>query len=258
VVVVGAGIEADDSLLGVRNLDIVWIVVFGLLVLGSLILLWILKPWQGEAEVPGKKKKKSGWWVLPLIVALFVIWNPDFLQNLRFPQQEAPTGEVGEPAAPEVVDAPPAEVVAEATDLLLLALALAVIVVIWRVLAGRGSPEADGVETDQQLHDDMLASIDSLTLQLREGDDPRTAVLNAYATLESVLATHGGRRRVTETPTEHLRRVLARLSLDQTPFVRLVRLYEIARFSDDVITSEQRRQAIESLEQARTELPDQA
>ena len=258
MVVVGAGTEANDSLLGVRNFDIVWIVLFGIAVLGSLIVLFILKPWQGEMEAPVKKKKKTGWWVLPVVAALLLIWRPDFLENLRFFQEETEAVDIVEPTAPAVDDGPPVEVVAEATDLILLAVALGLIVVVWRVLLHRGAADLATEGEDQQLHDDMVASIDSLTLQLREGDDPRTAVLNAYATLESVLASHGGPRSASETPTEHLQRVLARLSLDKAPFVRLVRLYEVARFSSDVITVEQREQAIASLEQARQELTEQA
>ena len=258
VVVVGAGTEADDSLLGVRNFDIVWIVLFGIAVLGSFIVLLILKPWEGEKGAPVRQKKKSRWWVLPLIAVVLLIWRPNIFENLAVLQDVIESTPVEEAPTPEADAEPEAEVVAQATDLILLAVALGLILLFWRVLAHRGAADRGTEGEDQQLHDDMLASIDSLTLQLREGDDPRTAVLNAYATLESVLASHGGSRSASETPTEHLQRVLARLPLDKTPFVRLVRLYEVARFSDDVITPEQRQQAIASLEQARQELTEQA
>ena len=82
-------------------------------------------------------------------------------------------------------------------------------------------------------------------------------MLNAYATLESTVGAHASQRGASETPTEHLKRVLARLPLDQTPFMRLVGLYEIARFSDQAIGESQRQQALALLEQAQAGLVDQ-
>jgi hypothetical protein len=89
---------------------------------------------------------------------------------------------------------------------------------------------------------------------LLHGTDPRASVLAAYASLEASLAEQGHGRGLSETPTEHLRRALAEVPEVGGPAIKLGELYEIARFSDIPITSEDQRLAASELDRARRQL----
>jgi H+/Cl- antiporter ClcA len=89
------------------------------------------------------------------------------------------------------------------------------------VLAARRSARATGrAELAVELADTLDVTIDDL----RAETDPRRAVIAAYARLERVLAAHGEPRKESDTPEEHLARVLGRLDVDRRASRRLVAL----------------------------------
>jgi hypothetical protein len=85
-------------------------------------------------------------------------------------------------------------------------------------------------------------------------DDPRAAVLAAYARMEAALATVGLARRPSDAPREYLARLEAALGGGRAPAARLTELFERARFSPHPVGEDLRRDAIGALESLRAEL----
>ena len=120
-------------------------------------------------------------------------------------------------------------------------LALAGLLVL-AVARGRGAPPAD-------------EEPDADALAFGGGDpefepDPRRAVLKAYAGMERALGEDGLPRRPTEAPLEYLGRVRA----GRRAAGRLTALFERARFSRHEIDEPMRRDALDALDEVRSEL----
>jgi len=107
-------------------------------------------------------------------------------------------------------------------------------------------PPVDAQSAEAGLTASLAAALD--------GDDPRAAIVAAYARLLDALAQAGGARRLEEAPHEHLSRVLGPLGVRPEPLHRLAELFVMARFSDHTITDEHRRTAVTLLETALDEL----
>lgn len=88
--------------------------------------------------------------------------------------------------------------------------------------------------------------------------DPKTAVIGAYARLLEGLGAAGASRRPFEGPEEHLHRVLGVLRVRPGPLRHLVELFEVARFSTHVVTSEHREEALDALRAVAADLADEA
>jgi len=73
-----------------------------------------------------------------------------------------------------------------------------------------------------------------------------------------VLAAHGEPRRESDTPEEHLARVLGRLDVDRRATRRLVDLFVRAEFSPHVVDAAMKDEAIDALVRVRDELRDSA
>lgn len=95
-------------------------------------------------------------------------------------------------------------------------------------------------------HKAIVRSIDAM---LADPDD-RTAIIGAYARLLEELEAIGASRRDYEGPTEHLRRVLGTLEVGPAPLRTLVRLFEVARFSEHSLTTVHRHEALAALREA--------
>lgn len=121
-----------------------------------------------------------------------------------------------------------------------------------------GEPDITDITEEGVEGDDLSVVIQAMVDDLGVGSDPRSAVLSAYHRLEQALADQDHPRRATETPTEHLDRVFKRLPIDRTPFLRLARRYEVARFSTEPITEADRDAAAADLARARADLAGRA
>ncbi len=84
--------------------------------------------------------------------------------------------------------------------------------------------------------------------------DPRRAVIGCYLQMLEVAARHGPARRVTETPTEYLRRMLALTGTSEGPATTLTALFELARYSAHVVEESMRSEAIGALSALRNDL----
>lgn len=102
--------------------------------------------------------------------------------------------------------------------------------------------------------DAVRAAVDASLEDLRVEPDARSAVIAAYARMESTLAALGLGRRAAEAPREYLARALVSLELSADPPRILTDLFERARFSLRRIDAPLRDEAIAALLELRREL----
>jgi hypothetical protein len=100
-----------------------------------------------------------------------------------------------------------------------------------------------------------LSEVLSATLDdLHREQDPRKAVIGAYARMVETLAARGVPRRESEAPHEYLARVLDVVRASKQSASRLTSLFERARFSPHEIDLGMKEEAIEALTGLRAEL----
>jgi hypothetical protein len=120
-------------------------------------------------------------------------------------------------------------------------------------LARRPRHRVEPDETDEPVDIARQALADSAA-DLATTDDPRRAVIAAYARLLDGLRDVGAGRRPAEAPFEHLTRVLSGLGVREAPLRRLTALFAEARFSTHAITEDHRTAALAALDEARADL----
>lgn len=107
---------------------------------------------------------------------------------------------------------------------------------------------------DRTLREDLAAILQDTLDKLWDEQDPRRAVILAYAWMERTLGAHGLPRRPAEAPLEYLSRVLIDLEASRESVLQLTTLFERARFSAHVIGEEMKADAIAALTAVRDEL----
>ena len=258
LIVVATGPRASSSnWIGLPDVsDLVGAIMIGLVILGAFVMIEGMRTPAGP--LPQRRRRRSIGTMLGILgVVLVLYWvNPDFLRQFQIEDDETELG-----TAPEIPEA--LEEVAELERPLVqieqwhVAVALAVVVLGLAVFAWLKRREARIAADRLKLQTgdaEMAALLDNTMRLLTDSDDPRTAVLVAYASLEQALAEQGRRRRSSETSAEHLRRVLSSGTIDPAPLIELGRLYHLARFSDHVIEAADRDRAVASLDDARQHL----
>jgi len=108
------------------------------------------------------------------------------------------------------------------------------------VEARRSTPVSDAVS-------EALVALDSV-------EDPRAAVIAAYAAMQETLAARGFPRRPAEAPREYLERVLLASSASEAEARTLTGLFEEARFSAHPISEQVRQRALSALRAVRAAL----
>jgi hypothetical protein len=102
---------------------------------------------------------------------------------------------------------------------------------------------------------ETLAEVLDETLDdLHNEEDPRKAVIGAYAKMERTLAARGVPRRESEAPAEYLSRILEVVSASGHSVRRLTRLFSRARYSPHEIDAQMKEEAIDALTGLRAEL----
>ena len=116
------------------------------------------------------------------------------------------------------------------------------------VAARRGEPA-------QTTPREALADVLAVTLDdLRAEQDPRRAVIGAYARMERALAASGLPRGPSEAPEEYLERVLDEIAVSPRAARRLTALFAWARFSGHDVRPEMKDEAIDVLERVQAEI----
>lgn len=122
----------------------------------------------------------------------------------------------------------------------------------------RQSSREEFVEPDEDpagangeaVHGAVVGTIDTMLAD----PDPNTAIRGAYAQLLQGLDDCGTGRHAHEGPVEHIRRVLTVLRVRQEPLRRLIRLFELARFSTHLLGADDRDDALAALRAVATDL----
>jgi len=197
-----------------------------------------------------------------LILASGIFWG---VHNRPAPTQpgldEIPLGP-GQLQAPPPPDRasttkqiPPAEFRWEIAAGLVVAIALAVVAVVI-VLRRRRPEEAelDPLERRDRIAAELASIVDGTIDDLRREQDPRRAVIAAYAQMETALSHHGVPRERYEAPFEYLARMLRELRVRAASALALTELFERARFSHHVIDTSMKDEAIDALVAVRDDL----
>ena len=111
-------------------------------------------------------------------------------------------------------------------------------------------PECD-VQADRTA---ARRAVDAALVPLDRPEDPRAAVIEAYARMEHVLAERDLGRRSPEAPREYLARVLGEQGMPGASLTTLTGLFEEARFSRHPIPDSAPERARTELERARAAL----
>jgi len=253
IVALGAGARpASSSWIGFPSFSGVAAALGAVLaVVGLILFVTLLVAGKGQGQ--RREVRRKPMWPMLVLLAIFLAFSNRLPEFRATPEEEevvlppaAESGDGGEGRSPPV----------GGNDLVLLALIAgsALAVMMWtrrRIDGGETTPsEADQEEMEPALE----AMLEGAINRLRSDDDPRTAVLLAYAGMEQVLAEVGHPRRQSETPSEYLTRVLAAIAVDARPLIDLARLYEVARFSNHAVSAADRRAALGALERVRRDL----
>jgi protein-S-isoprenylcysteine O-methyltransferase Ste14 len=204
-----------------------------------------------QVRTPRQAKRQSIWPMLVLILILLVLVQTEPGEPVIPP--EAPAAASGPRLPDESVELP--ELTAGRSDVATLAI-IALLAGALMVML-RKPPAATSPRGDEPQPESLEPAIERAVADLTLGDDPRSAVLLAYHGVEGALADRELPRSPTETPTEHIARVLGRVDPNPAltePLLGLARLYELARFSDHAITAADQRSAAESLRRVRAEV----
>jgi len=104
------------------------------------------------------------------------------------------------------------------------------------------------------LREDIALILEDTLDKLWAEEDPRRAVILAYAWMERTLAAYGLPRAAAETPLEYLSRVLVDLDASKSSVFELTALFERAKFSSHEIDVTMKEEAIAALSAVRDEL----
>lgn len=254
VIVVSAGrTPENDEWIRIPNLSGLLVIGLAFFALLGLVLLGFARPKKAATRKPGEIRSLRAVLVFTiLVVAATQLFGPsDELEEQPVVETEQPvvTEGVGE-AVETAPESNPAD-----TAALALILLVAVVVLIRTLRRSRADNVEPPPDTSTALREELAPAVDEAHHHLDDETDPKTAVLLAYASLENALAELDLDRIASETPSEHMARVLVDIPVLSTPAIQLGKLYEIARFSNADITEDQRTAATEALDRARIFMP---
>jgi Domain of unknown function (DUF4129) len=106
--------------------------------------------------------------------------------------------------------------------------------------------------------DPLALAVEAALLDLENEDDPRRAVIKAYASTEQVLREQGLARLPSEAPLEYLDRVLRGLGARAGAVDRLTELFEHAAFSTHDVDGGMRAEAVAAFHDLRDTLAAEA
>jgi Domain of unknown function (DUF4129) len=132
----------------------------------------------------------------------------------------------------------------------------------WKRRKGNRVPEPEPEEVEPVTpagQDEAVVAqraVEAALEPLRDPTDPRSAVIAAYARMETVLGERELGRRTPEAPREYLARVLGQGGMPEHSLTTLTDLFEEARFSLHPIPESAPKRAFSELEQARAALAE--
>jgi hypothetical protein len=257
VVAVGAG-SAPTTRNGSSpsRATVTGVYLLGAWVIAVFVLVRYLVP---ERRGVKRGRRRSSWVVVVLLLVglltaeLWIVMD----RRQRSQDQTAPQGLVTTmPITPETVAtpstvAPPQTEPDQPPNVLLVALAGIVVVVVGIGLIGR---ERVGESTDVPSGGSLALVLDDLIADLEHSQDPRKVIIGAYVRMEQALAQDGVPKYGHEAPREFLTRALERLNVGRRAAERLTDLFAEARFSLHEMEPAMATEALAALRDVRSEL----
>jgi len=226
-----------------------------LLVCGALFVLYLLLILRGLREQPSGR-------MTPLNMLAYLVIVLAILAVLRRPIGLAESEGIEDVLPPQRTGTLPAVTTGEARSepegfvwfpSLVFGglLVIGVLVVSWaNARRRRALSPRERTPLAEALADTIEATLDDL----RAEQDPRRAVIAAYARLERVLGAHGISRRPSDAPLEYLHRVLHDLPVGPEAVMRLTQLFAWAKFSAHEVEEGMKEEAIAALQALQDEL----
>jgi len=249
------GSERRASRLLLELPDEVWAIAS---VAGSLaIMLWfafLIALARRHQKNPEKGRSLWGVLVFSLIVTGVALWHRDLPPGLflRPPDQSALLEEQKTPHPNTDGPAISLPLFTGVVGALFVGAAIASLGIACLVIFGDRLAEWWG-RTRAERHP-LVAAVDESLDDLGGEVDARLAIIRCYRRFELVLASSRFPRAPWQTPLEFMREALARLPLPSIAVERLTRLFERARFSNEVLSRSDRDVALRSLVEIRQRL----
>jgi Domain of unknown function (DUF4129) len=180
------------------------------------------------------------------------------------PHEAAPTAVP--PSAPPEPAANPADLpdwlITAATGLLIVAVVAVIGLLVVALLrtgarrAGSRRPASAGpAQVPADATEAAVAAVDAGLTELSDLDaDPRRAVIGCWVRLEQAAAAAGTERRIGDTPTDLVGRLLAAHQVSGDVLATLARLYREARYGTHTVDEQMRADALAALRRLRGEL----
>ncbi len=249
VTAAGAGRAADDSTwLGIPSLDWLTYVLVGCAVIGGITI--VVAMFMAPKEGGPRPEKRKPMWPLLLVILVFLVLSQ---------REPGPRAGDAEFVPPTTTEPGSGDGIGQAggsldpTEIGVVAIILMAAVIVLALSRRRGEAAIEA-DDDESIERSISPAVGRAADHLLLGSDPRSAVLLAYDGLETSLTGIDRGREVSETPREHLTRVLVDLPIDTTPLLQLAELYQVARFSTHAITDAEQQRAAAALQRARAEL----
>jgi Domain of unknown function (DUF4129) len=213
-------------------------------VAGLLISAWALWP-HPDMDIPAMERRR--WPVLLAALAALTVVGLVWWRARWGPFPYLPFPAPGNAPAGTAVGSGPRTAASHGTDWLALLITAAVVagtgLFLWR--RSRPARRRDGFRQSAgaALEDVLDVAVDDLMSE----QDPRQAVIAAWARMERVLAARGLPRRPAEAPFEYAARAFAELGLPAAGLDGFAWLFEWARFSLHEVTASMRQEALARL-----------
>ncbi len=211
---------------------------------GLAIAVWALWP-HPDLDIPALERRR---WpiLLALLASLTVVglvwwrarWGP--LPQLPFPQPG------GAPAG-TVAGTGPGPPTSHGTDWPALVITAAVLAATGLLLWRKSRPGRRRPSAQRSAGGALEEVLDDAVDEVMSEEDPRRAVIAAWARMERVLAARGVPRRAAEAPFEYAARAFAELGLPGAGLEGFAWLFEWARFSLHEVTAPMREEAVARL-----------
>jgi Domain of unknown function (DUF4129) len=224
--------------------------------LGLLIIIWAMLMQRVYKDVPLKSKTQlhgvpPAYIAIAVLIALIAIGIRFADPNRQGPGPLPPRG-TAEPEPTKATDpSDPYEPQFQWLPVILVGSLVLGIGGAMVLMSARRQRELLAATPIRETVDEVLAE----TLDdLRREQDPRKAVIGAYAKMERTLAARGVPRRESEAPVEYLTRILDVVSASGHSVRRLTGLFARARYSPHEIDAKMKEDAIDALTGLRAEL----